>query len=253
MDHSQRTSLGLIAMACCLATCLSGCLQPPLGQRLASRWRVRFGSEASFPMEVQVDPHQLAAESEIEVAPWPERLTHETVAADTCEQGCDQGPVCPEGECESCGGPLAGLWCRLCSKRGRLRGLFQRATTVEYYNHPRFHPVPTRPVFQACFDSIAVGQPWMSPTANQMPTSGALPNPPPPVEVNPPQMPPTPENIRTPDPEPNRNDRLTRGPQRPVERRDASSWIFQPSAAPSGQAVRRARAYPTAKGWTQTF
>ena len=253
MNHAHRTSLGLIVVACCLATCLSGCQQLPLGQRLVSHWRVRFGNSPSFPMEVQIDPHQAAAESEGEVAPLPEDQMHEDVAAELCGQECDEEPVCPEDECESCDGPLAGLRCRLSSKRGRLRGLFQQATTVEYYNHPRFHPVPTRPVFQASVDSIAAGQPWMSPTSNQMPTSGALPNPPPPVEVNPPPMPPTPENIRTPDPEPSRKDRLTRGPQRPVERRAASSWIFQPSAAPSGQAVRHARAYPTAKGWTQTY
>ena len=253
MDHAHRTSLGLIAAACCLATCLSGCLQPPLGQRVYGEHNCQSGCgplcKLQWVGQRLFGPHRWAAQPEGEVVPLLEGQMHEAVAVDTC----DQGPVYPEDECESCGGPLAGLRCRLCSSRGRLRGLFHRATTVEYYNHPRFHPVPTRPVFQASFDPTVVDQTWMSPAASPTSASGSLPNPPPLMEVNPPPMPSTPEKIRTPDPEPSRNDRLTHEPQRPVKRRPPSSWIFQPSTAPSGQAARQARAYPTAKGWTQTF
>lgn len=164
MDHAHKTSLGPIAVACCLAACLSGCLQPPLGHRLANRWRVHPRFEAGFPMEAQIDPtatagiateelvysehncqsacgplcklrcvgqrlfwpHRWAAEPGVEVAPLPEPLTHEAIAADTCgevvDEGCDEELVYPEDECESCGGPLAGLRCRLCGSRGRLRG-----------------------------------------------------------------------------------------------------------------------------------
>jgi len=292
MNHAHRTSLGLIAAACCLATCLTGCLQPTLGQRLVGRWRAHGSDEASLPMQSQVDSSTGVDRGSEELAPGGEEIVYSEhrclsgcgplfrlrwigqslrkpyppvpqqpelevaplppgqLAADAC----DQELVYPEGGCETCGGPLAALRCRLCSTRGRLRGLFQEATTVEYYNHPRFHPVPTRPVFQASFDSIAGGQVQPVPTASPTPVSPSLPDPPPLMEVKPPAMPPTPEKIHTPDPEPSHSkDRLTQGPPRAVTRRAPSSWIFQPSTPAVPQKPRQAKAYPTAKGWAQTL
>lgn len=143
-----------------------------------------------------------------------------------CENGCEsyptEMPMSPDAEqlgyatpsdagpCGQCGSSLpANLACRRC-------GHHEKAAEIGYHNHPRFHPVPTRPVFSPRTDeSMAAG-------GQVMPIAA-----PPQIKLAPPI--PVPEEIRAPRPQPLPTaDRVTSSAGRASAVSRPFSWIFTP-------------------------
>ena len=147
-------------------------------------------------------------------------------------EGQQTGHMSPgvPGTCNHCGrATFVNRACRTCGKHGRSAN-----AEVGYYNHPRFHPVPTRPVFapranefSAPYGRVMHGQPvrtqaGIPSTSTQMgPTQ---------IELTPPV--PVPEEIRAPRPEAQPSeDRVTTAPRRLAGTPRPFSWIFSPPVA----------------------
>jgi hypothetical protein len=174
------------------------------------------------------------------------------------------GPACDQGECAvvdcgACGGRLLGGRCRTCG----LPSPPEEAVAVGYQHHPRFHPVPVKPVFspptepmqQAVFD-VPVGssprayQAVDSPSGKDGPRRIAPPaNPPASIRIDPPDA--APEEVQTPQPsaEPDSDleDRVTRAPARLPLAAGSSSMIFKWPKAGQPTSDRQAR-LPSATG-----
>ena len=146
-------------------------------------------------------------------------------------EGQQTGYVSPgvPGSCNRCGTAMFGnRVCRTCGKRGQ-----SAKAAVGYYNHPRFHPVPTRPVFAPRTDESSgpYGQVTQSRpvrTQARIPAASTQ-NGSPQIELTLPA--PVPEEIRAPRPEPQPSeDRVTTAPRRLAVASRPFSWIFSPPA-----------------------
>ena len=156
----------------------------------------------------------------------------------------------------------SGPGCCWCPGHGCLRKPVEQQVVVGYHHHPPFHPVPTRPVFTPNTGAYVMVSPCMITPGvcpSLLPLEGNIPpmkcpqsdchlNVTPDGQV-PSLVPPTvgapqielilpesaPEEVPTPDGEPNPQDRLTGRPQtvepsgRPKTVASRPSWIFTPA------------------------
>lgn len=225
MDWGTRRPVGWIVAGCCLALALSGCRS-----HLSSGGIIRkSGSPEGNPIPwlptgaacqeecPQTDGDSSSACSpESEFGPgFPGDADGELIGP---QQSCDEVP------CNTCGG--GGRW-----RRFRPRAMRDRPEPVGYHNHPRFHPVPTRPVFcpRGGLLPVPVG---MAPTEGQyqIPSNDGFP----PIERTP--SPPLPEEIPAPQPELKSKDtpgRVARAPRRLGSVSRSPGWIFHPPASVS--------------------
>ena len=161
---------------------------------------------------------------------WPRRLCMAAglaVGMACCQHGflspmCDgQEPIPSSSE--------PGLFCKIQTYCGRMMA---RQPYRPFDNHyPRFHPVPTSPVFPSLYD-VAVASGAAPLPANRSPgETGPLVAPK--NEASPPA--PLPELIPTPPAKPGQSTApRTPSPQRQASRSNpAASWIFLPASDPS--------------------
>lgn len=206
MSGVGKRSIGWVATGCCLVLVCSGC-------RFGQHWQ---GAKWRYWITQGPGP-----------ADWAE------CAADARQTGCptdgDRASTCTSESIQPCGPSPCG--CRLAGRLDCAGSGSGAEVGVAYYRHPRFHPVPLRPVFSSPFAAVPIAEPLVVPPDALQPIiqPGAIP---PRIEVVPPA--PVLEEILRPQPEPQPEDRLTSVPRRLPPRPDSRSWIFLP-AAPSRQ------------------
>jgi len=200
VSEAGKRSIRAAVLGCCLLLVCSGC-------RFVQRWR-----EAEWRYRITRGP---------DPADCTGRM------ADARSEGCPtDGDGASKRTCESVEAcRLRSCGCRL-GWRPNYAGPGE-AIPVAYYFHPRFHPVPLRPVFSPRFAEVPLAEPLGVPPHTPQPiiTPGMVP---PRIELIPPA--PVPEEILRPQPEPRSEDRLTSVPRRLSTRAEARSWIFLPSA-----------------------
>ena len=191
--------IGLLSIGTCLLLVSSGCWRPC----------VRHGCPPVYSTEAVVD------------------------AAGTQQPGCDDS--CSPGACDA-GEEMrvSERGCRTCRHLRPLARLGRPVVEAAYYNHPRFHPVPVRPVFSPRFSPVPTSDALIP---EVLPTPPALP--PEQIELIPPGA--VPEQIRTRQPQPEHGDRLTREPRAFAPAGQAGSWIFRPSAPQVSNPLTAAR------------
>lgn len=156
----------------------------------------------------------------------------------SCEPSCDAAP--PEAmPCKTaCCRTRRTLHLRDRLRARRLLGPPRAAAEVGYYVHPRFFPVPTRPVFSPRFDALGGLEGAMGPGAAceaERPSAEL------PLEIDVPPPAPLPEEILTPPPEPQEEDLETHLPRRLAGSSEAPSWIFRaPPEQQTGPVARTA-------------
>jgi len=224
----MRGRIVIVIIGCCLAANCRGCGQRPRhGLILRGDWSLECNRK-----------------------PWLDGTSttyHESSGhGEGCATGCAEavevgpaGPMSIDGQQASCATPFRATPCGHCgaslaaNRICRGCGHHDNAVAeVGYYNHPRFHPVPTRPVF-----APKTGGPIVS-------NGQVRPLPPPPhIELAPPT--PVPEEIRAPRPQPLPTaDRVTSSAGRNGS--GAFSWIFSPPSR-SDDSPRRVASRPEAR------
>ena len=233
MDWRTRTGVGLALLAGGLLLASSGCTcyRPRHGFVLRGDWSLELnrvpwvGSRAKCDQDCGEACSQCTAsgcetEGDAGSQPAPARQP----------LGSRLFPF--RGVCRTCGSGRCG------DSPGRPDG------QVGYHNHPRFHPVPTQPVFSprpegqlAMADEVYGDAP--RPPAGKRGNAARTETPP---------VPPEPEAI--PAPSPTKEDWKSRGPGKPGAARDGQSWIFSPST--QGDATPVAQAKSREKQATET-
>lgn len=241
MDWGKSRLVLLIVVGWCLALVCSGCC-PRLrhGCIVRGNWslecnRVPWLTSRSACQEESCQP--CGADQPV-CTPEPGRGPAAPIEGDGQPIGPQQSsyevPCSPDG-CAGCG---PGRKCRLGGRCGKREGPAE--VNVGYHNHPRFHPVPTRPVFCPRFG------PALDVPSRLEATDDCSPLPPgdgpAPIDLTPPV--PVPEEIRAPEPESNpTSDRVTQAPRNPTGGAQGTphrlaaaaprspSWIFTPPTA----------------------
>jgi hypothetical protein len=188
---------------------------------------------------------------EINRVPWlaGRSIAHQETTEGECavsEGGC--GEV-PPGGCGPAGGgsptPAAvypgpgGVGCRTvgpgarCAQMGRAGGANAGASQAGYYNHPRFHPVPTHPVFSPDGQLAAAPGPMVIPEADIELQPAGPPAPLPTAE---------PEAIPTPSGDSSSQWRTRQAEPKLVAAQP--SWIFVPAGEQTPAAPERRAAQP---------
>jgi hypothetical protein len=139
VDRRKTGRVGRALLACALLLLAAGCCyRPRHGVIIRGDWSLEFNR-----------------------VPWlvsrTESLQECSVPRDGCPAECvptevrGQGPVAGQTGCDgtSCvaGSGRSRLFCRRCGRRLSWRP-GEPDSTAGCYGHPRFHPVPTRPVFR---------------------------------------------------------------------------------------------------------
>ncbi len=230
----MRKPVVMIVIGCCLAANCLGCrYRPRHGLILRGDWSLECNRKPwltgtnTTHQETSGSAQGCGSGSEngFESYPTPAPMS----------AGEDQvGYASPSGEglCGQCGSSLpANLACRTCGHHRQ-----NAAAEVGYYNHPRFHPVPTRPVFSPRTDEAMVAGGQVMPVQAQTPSAQPIPAAPQ-IRLAPPT--PVPEEIRAPRPQPLPTaDRVTASPGRTDSVSPSFSWIFNPSTKPIQTATR---------------
>lgn len=180
---------------------------------------------------------------EVNRVPWGRTTVQQACTEEACATECEEdcgpapavnavsgGPCGPSGHC----GPLGAGGCRACRKPLRGEGGSPAAVAqAGYYNHPRFHPVPTRPVFSPQPNLADPAVPAVIPDTA--------------VELQAPTAPmpaplPQPEAIPAPAGNSSSQWRSKQGRTTTVASREPS-WIFTPAAEPTpvGPEIRSVR------------
>jgi len=184
---------------------------------------------------------------ELNRVPWLQRRMTSYAEGSQCSPGClppapggcvaeplptaAPPPMIPQAEqaampaasdCQLCASQAPGRRIRPC--RGCGRGFLAAAPVAvaaetAHYVPPRFHPVPTRPVFAPEASPAPEVHRLMQPPGGTMPA--------PQIEIVPPMR----EVIPTPPASAADEDRVTQTPRRLAVRSRGSSWIFNPPAA----------------------
>jgi len=200
----MKNRVGLVAVGCCLILVMNGCgfTRPRHGLILRGDWSLEM-NRIPWIAQRNLD--------------YQQPVTGDCIESGVCGETPPQGEACavPCGEAASC------------APRGRCKaGPKMQDACVDYLNHPRFHPVPTKPVFS----------PREPGSLSPVPTKDALTEPEliaPPAEVpNPsPKVPVAP--VPPPEKAPIEPGELNQGDQSSVPRRldtisGSPSWIFTP-------------------------
>jgi len=224
--HGSRSrAIGWIVVGCCLASCCWGCHFPRArhGVILRGDWSVELNRVPW--LTGRPSAQEICSPSAEECGPGvaiPAQIP--TVPAEDASNAAGPEPVAYETPCPpgGCVGPFSGGLRRLCRKCGKPEP--PAHAVVGYHNHPRFHPVPTCPVFSPRTDdpgvvtveSVSQPKPVAPAPPKEKPSS---------IKITPPA--PVPEEIEAPRPvEPKQEDRVTRAPKRLETAGDSSSWIF---------------------------
>jgi hypothetical protein len=228
VDGEIRRSIGAAILGCCMVLGASGC-RPYLqhGVILRGGWSV-----------------------ECNRVPWLKGSPTVHSGCATPGAGCEEtcGPSQPGGQTLRESDTRCQRGSLSLRDRCRVRrGGEAWASAVEYYKHPHFFPVPTRPVFSPRLGEAPLEENVQIRGPDSIPASPSE-DAPPQIEVTPPA--PVPEQIRTPQPELNEEegDRVTQAPRRLTAVARPRSWIFNPS--PDGEAAPAPRtvARPTSQG-----
>jgi len=244
VDEDRGGTIRLVVVGCFLICAYSGCC--PIQPRRCAPLPDDCSSKCAPACKLNDRPRDCE-----ETLPLCE-VSGEDSAVQADAEACEAAPMSCEVSCGPddgvpCEAPVLGIWQRLCVAC-RCPGLpAKEMVETAYYRHPRFHPVPTRPVFSRRID-------FPGPVGVTPPEDG-----PAPIHMTPPA--PVPEEIRTPRPqsdeigvprsESQQPDRITQVPRRlpPVPR--SSSWLLnqsptspsgpelQAQSKPSGQSIKR--------------
>ena len=246
MHRGEHRSVAALVVGCCLLLACSGCFgtQPTPGLILQRGWSL--DPNRVPPLDSQSTAHEESSQSDGgggtaspartgRDVPFPTEAAPKTPGL---EQTDCQTP-CPPDSYLRRGGPICGGGRRVCGMCGRLRRPVEPAVEVGYQNHPRFHPVPTRPAFSPRLDQLPVPLRDVIPndfSAPELPPEGGSPQ----IQVIPPAPPP--EQIPTPEGEAEDEGRMTRAPKRPGTTSHPASWIFNPPTPPEPDPTAEAQA-----------
>ncbi|MBN2477159.1 MAG: hypothetical protein JXB62_21305 [Pirellulales bacterium] len=233
MRGGKNKKLATVFVGCCLVSCCLGCYGPWVrhGVLLRGDWSLECNRVPWLDRRSSSRAERCDSQGGQECGPAlpPVRLP-EFPAELPGDAGGPQPAAYQACTSHSCGASPG----RVCRKCGLPERPVQAA--VNYQNHPRFHPVPTRPVFSRRDDDGRLDRPCglqPSRVSNAVPDPTASPDRRPgPIEITPPA--PVPEEIQTPAPEPQQidqgeqQDRVTKAPRRLPKGATPPSWVFDP-------------------------
>jgi len=205
--------VGPVAIVCCLLLTCAGCcgLRPRHGLIVRGDWS----------LELNRIPWLASRGGEYQ-APGAPCLSGETMSPADAGQGASVLPAVAQ----MCGPQCVG---QMCNHRGTRRSpvaVAKPAAGPGYHNHPRFHPVPSQPVFSPRADRFPSVSGGTSSPAYPEPGLGAPPN-----DGATPQKQLPPEEIPTPPP----SSSTAAQAETAEETSKSSSWIFTGSGSASGE------------------
>ncbi len=264
MGRWKRSAMPTMLLGCCLLLLCSGCFRPRVRHGLVLRgdWSLELnrvpwlkdrstnlgtyseppddldwtyinqnGFEEGYPGEFSETPSAPAAGPTPKIGP-PHHIPPPSQASPSLQTNPE-----PEADQTSVRGASHLQVCRMCGARGpagRCRTCgHPEPPTQSGYAHSQYHPVPTQPVFSRRDDlSAAVPRTGTSIGAAVRPSETPRPN----LRVVPSTQGPgmqSPEEIRTPRPEPPGGVRVNQVPRRLSSTTGPLNWIFRPPAARS--------------------
>lgn len=211
MRWVKRDSAGPAIVGCCLLiTCLGcRCPRPRHGLILRGDWSLELNRLPWLNSRAKT---------------WQDCSNGET----ECDGSCGLGAGLPTrglaGANRTGHSPCRSSTCEISPSSGAETVPGSSAESVGYHNHPRFHPVPTQPVFQPRPDRFFLADVGPPPEVHRTPVPTAAERPP----ISPAPQDPEPEVIPAP-PAGSPQGWKPRGPEHQEASGDGPNWIFRPA------------------------
>ena len=232
MLRGENRTVGMIVIGCCLLLACSGCYhtRPRHGVILRGDWSFEINRTPWIKQKsiAQQERSDLGTDCGPAFPVAPDRQA--PVPADHApdETGVEVEPssyqsACQPNDCPAHPAPIRGLLWNLCGIFHHPLGPPLEAEEV-YQNHPRFHPVPTQPTFSPRLTPMPAIE--AGPVAKERSAPPVAPDPEAPrIEVIPPPR--ESEEIRVPEPEKEKKDRMASPPRRLETASRSDGWILR--------------------------